>query len=204
MTTFDFIDIGTADFEYSTLDPDCKDCLGLYVEPIKKYLDRIPENSNTLKLAAAITDEDKDDYIYYIDPDLVEQYNLPAWIKGCNTISKIHPTTISTCLGLGVKVYDIVTREPIKCISLKRLFEDLDIHSVKRMKIDTEGSDCGIVRQAIDLVNNTNIVIQEVTFETNELTPHQEIFSTFDLLERNGWVAVEKGYNSTFRLKERK
>ena len=51
MQHFDFIDIGTSDFDYTIPN---NNQFGIYVEPIKYYIDKIPNYPNTIKLQVAI------------------------------------------------------------------------------------------------------------------------------------------------------
>lgn len=63
---YDFIEIGSADFE-TLLEQATDDVKGITVEPLREYLDKLPNKENVIKVQAAISDKDGVDLIYYID-----------------------------------------------------------------------------------------------------------------------------------------
>lgn len=65
---YDFIEIGTSDFD--TLIQSCphKD-RGLCVEPLSFYLDRLPNKPNVRKVHAAISDKDGEIEIFFLPPE---------------------------------------------------------------------------------------------------------------------------------------
>ena len=89
---YDFIEIGTSDFD--TLLQESTDELGLSIEPLKIYLDNLPNKDNVIKVNCAISDKDGLVDVYWIDPKDIEIYNLPGWLKGCNSIIEPHPSTV--------------------------------------------------------------------------------------------------------------
>ena len=65
---FHFVEIGTCD--YDTLLESCRDDqLGISVEPIKAYLDRLPSRPNVTKIHAAISSADGLVDLYWVRPE---------------------------------------------------------------------------------------------------------------------------------------
>ena len=80
---FDFVDIGTSDFDTSVdfLKPGQK---VLLVEPLKYYLDRLPDGPGIFKANYAISTKIRTGYMFYVEEELIHKYGLPNWIRGCN------------------------------------------------------------------------------------------------------------------------
>lgn len=180
---YNFIDIGTSDFRYTV--PKNNEC-GIYVEPISLYLNKIPKYKNTHKINVAICKSSGEFEISYIHPDVILDKKLPNWLRGCNQMYGTHPTIIKECLKKNIDCDSVLTRETVKCITLNELFETFNVTEVIALKIDTEGYDCDIVLQAIDLTNN-GIKIHSINFESNQLTDKEIINDTCNKLINNGW-----------------
>ena len=86
----DFIEIGTSDFD--TEIQICDDnAIGLTIEPIKFYLDRLPNKKNVIKINSAISNYNGFTDVYYVNDDMINKFNLPSYIKGQNSIGSPHP-----------------------------------------------------------------------------------------------------------------
>ena len=73
---YDFIEIGTSNFE--TLIQNATNEKGLSVEPLKYYLDCLPDKTNVKKINVAITDEPLCDTVdfYYIPENVIIENRL--------------------------------------------------------------------------------------------------------------------------------
>jgi hypothetical protein len=72
---YDFVEIGTSDFD--TLIQICdENTVGISVEPIKYYLDRLPNKSNVIKLQSALSTNDGECDVYYISDDDIQKHSL--------------------------------------------------------------------------------------------------------------------------------
>ena len=189
MQHFDFIDIGTSDFDYTIPN---NNQFGIYVEPIKYYIDKIPNYPNTIKLQVAISETNANVDIFYLDPNFILNHNLPKYLKGCNAINKIHPTIISECKRKNINYLDGLITDHVECISFKNLVLDYEISNIDSLKIDTEGGDCEIVAQVINLHIKNILSVRQIIFESNSLTPIDTINKTYNLLEKNNWTLTKK------------
>jgi autotransporter strand-loop-strand O-heptosyltransferase len=163
---YDFIEIGTSNFD--TLIETCKDdTIGLSIEPLKVYLDTLPNKTNVSKVCTAISDEDGEIEIYNIPLTQIHKYNLPIWVKGCNSVSKPHEYAKKT---LGEEFYDsVVSVEKVKMMSWKTLISEYNINTIKYLKIDTEGHDHVILKSYIAECNkNPKLFADKILFEYNE------------------------------------
>lgn len=171
---YDFIEIGTSD--YDTLIQQCNDDeVGLSVEVVKSYIDRLPEKQNVKKINCGISvDEfEYEDYVYYVPHDIVSNYGLPDWMRGCNSVGSYHP------LHIEHKIQHLVKKDLVKIIPIKTLFEENSVESVKYLKIDCEGYDSFILNT---MIKTTNIRPQIIKFEANNIKYKKNVLSAIDKL----------------------
>ena len=71
---YDFVEIGTSDF--NTILQRENSGIGLSIEPLKVYLDRLPDKVGVTKVNCAISDFDGSVDVYWIDPEDIKKYNL--------------------------------------------------------------------------------------------------------------------------------
>ena len=169
---YDFIEVGTSDFH--TLIQECSDeSVGLSVEPISKYLDRLPNKPNVSKVNAALSDEDGEIEIYHIPSEEIYNNSLPFWVRGCNSVNKPHDFTRNK---IGSELYDkIVKIDKVPKISWKKLIKDYNVGSIDYLKIDTEGHEHIILKQYFELCKeNPSLYAKKIKFEYNE-TSNKEV-----------------------------
>ena len=173
---YDFIEIGTSDFD-TLIETSDDETVGLSIEPIKYYLDRLPERKNVKKLQVAISETDGFMDIYYIPLDKIEEYSLPFWVRGTNSINQPHPFAVKK---IGKEIYDsVVNIEKIPTLSWKTLVNQENIKSIGFLKIDTEGHDHIILNGYLELCESQpNLYAETIQFEY-----HPEI-SNIDELEK--------------------
>ena len=76
---YNFIEIGTSDFD--TLLQTTENQIGLSIEPLKIYLDRLPNNSHVIKVNCAISDKNGMTNVFWVKPEDIDEYELSALIK---------------------------------------------------------------------------------------------------------------------------
>jgi autotransporter strand-loop-strand O-heptosyltransferase len=160
---YDFIEIGTSDFDTIIETSDDK-TVGLSIEPIRYYLDRLPNKENVKKIEAAISDNDGFIEIYYIPDEKIQEHNLKWWVRGSNSIGKPHPFALQE---LGEEFYNsIVKIEKVPTLSWKTLVEKEEIGSIDYLKIDTEGFDHIILNDYLKMCEeNPNLLARKIKFE---------------------------------------
>lgn len=190
----DFIEIGTSDFRtlaHST-------GVGISIEPIKPYFDNLPERKGLTKINAAISNSTRVAKAYYCDPEFIKRLNLPAWLKGCNSIDTKHPSVAAWCKKQGIKESDLVKETEVECITLKRLFEAYNVEEVDFLKVDTEGHDYYIIKSLFELENMP--IIKKIQFESNSLMridQHIELVAKAEMLGYKSRLVETKGNQDT-------
>lgn len=169
---YDFIEIGTSDFDTFIQDEKMKDLKGLSIEPVKYYLDKLPERKNIIKINAGISDKSGTCDVYYVPEDKFKQYGLESWAKGCNSINKYHPTVENWLISQKHDLKEAFCKNTVPVYTLKEIIEMYKITSIDKLKIDVEGHDTVILKHYF---NNCNILAKEIQFETNELSTISEI-----------------------------
>lgn len=193
----DYIEIGTSDFDTLLQNTDLS---GLSIDPLRFYLDSLPDKINNQKINAAISNFDGKCDVFYIDPSDIEKYNLPLWLRGCNSIMVPHKSAIDILKERGL--ISIYKRESVDAMKWETLIKSKSITSIEYLKIDTEGHDCVIIE---DILNSKNSVYpKRISFEANSLTSEEHIENTIELLKKNGYVLVSRDHeNVTVVLENR-
>jgi len=196
----DFIEIGTSD--YNTILESCSDNQkGISIEPLKFYLDNLPDRSNVTKINAALVSDNTINSVktYFIAPEDIKKHNLKWWIKGCNSVDKPHDFHINYPLndddfqkwhwGDRTKIQTrnllkekLVKTLEIPCFSYNNLMNQYDIDYVDLIKLDTEGQDASLLNSILDYYqNSTKNFPNTILFETNG---HNKLQDSFQIIER--------------------
>ena len=172
----DLIEIGTSD--YDTLISSASDeSYGITIEPLKLYLDKLPNKKNILKLNCAISmdDNEKEDYIFYLDPNDIKNY--PMWLRGCNQFGDFHHEHKKHNLT------HLVKKQKVKLIPIKNILLKYKIRKIKLLKIDTEGFDIFILENLIPYWKS----------KSKDYWPEKiEFESHMDSQSSNHWPSKEK------------
>lgn len=180
MINYDFIEIGTSDFD-TLIETATDETVGLSIEPIKQYLENLPDKKNVIKVNAAISIDgtDNDINIYYIDPLDIEKNNYHMFLRGCNRLGDYHPhqlnhPSIKDDLEKYVKI------QSVKQITVSQLYEIYNIHRIKFLKIDTEGYDCAILQYWLEYLKTKDVSYYPniIQFESNTLTNKDTVVKT--------------------------
>lgn len=183
---YDFIEIGTSDF--NTIIQKENPGIGLSVEPLKIYLDALPDKEGVIKVNCAISDFDGIVDVYWIDPQDIRAHNLPDWLRGCNSIIKPHPTAAAELSVRGLShIYKKTTCETIKWDTLINRY---NVTSIDYLKIDTEGHDCVILESI--LKSKVQILPKDIFFENNVLTSFESTQKILNSLMDIGYELVSK------------
>lgn len=185
---YDFIEIGTSDFD--TLIQNSQNEIGISIEPLKFYLDNLPDKDNVIKLNCAISDKDSIVDVYWIDPIDIENYNLPGWLRGCNSIVDPHPSAIKELKDRNIE--HIYKKTQCKSLTWESIVDIYDIKYVNYLKIDTEGHDCLIINS---ILNTNKILPKKIHFEANILTELNVINNTLKRLTDLGYNVIMKTEN---------
>jgi len=183
---YDFIEIGTSDFD--TLLQTTKNQIGLSIEPIKFYLDKLPNNPHVIKVNCAVSDIDGTTDIFWVDPKDIEKHNLFSYLRGCNSINHPHETTLSVLKSANLE--SLLQKTTCTLATWKTIVNTYDVKSVNLLKIDTEGHDCYIINNIID--DCGGVLPKKIIFESNRLSDPTLINNTIIRLIENGYNLISK------------
>jgi len=192
---YNYIEIGTSDFD-TLIEKAPEHYKGISVEPIKEYIDNLPNRKNNIKIQLAISDVSGETDIYYIDPKEIEKNNLPEWVKGCNSIGKPHSSIVSQ---FSKELLDNVYKSyKIKILSFLDFINRFNIESIDYLKIDTEGHDFTIIKNLL----TTDLRPKKISFEANSLYTEDQIQDILNVLNQHNYILIERTSNDiTVRLK---
>lgn len=184
----DFVEIGTSDFN-TLIERADAGTKGLSIDPIQRYLDRLPSQPGCIKLAAAISDRDGETTAYYVAPENIAAYGLPDWLRGCNAIGAPHPTVTALLAQHGLAPEQVVVQQPIPCLRLQTVLENLGASGMYLLKTDTEGHDTVILNDFFDHADRA-LWPHHLQFETNILSDQGAVHSLIARLITTGYDIV--------------
>jgi FkbM family methyltransferase len=187
---YDFIEVGTSDFE-THIQNARDETVGLSIEPIQYYLDRLPNKENVEKLNCAVSFDGKPgrDKVYYIPHETIVRQGIPHWIRGCNSMGDYHYQHKVRNLQEHVKTIEV------DVIPLRDIFEHHNVEQLKTLKLDTEGGDSYILQSFIPFLKDRlkENYPQTIEFETNILTPAEVVNETIELYVELGYRVAQRG-----------
>jgi hypothetical protein len=209
---YDFIEIGTSDFD--TLCQSAPDGqVGLSVEPVKVYLDRLPVRPTMHKLwSAMVTDEQytrSASVDLYLIPDAdIALHGLGSWMKGCNSIGKPHEFHTgyypnidnwhATDDRAALPKWDLLAAGVVKivqvpCITWGMLIDQFDIGTVDLLKTDTEGMDADLLINMLIEYTRRGMrasLPKKIQFEDNAHTDVKRMVTAKELLTICGYNVI--------------
>jgi FkbM family methyltransferase len=171
---YKFIDIGCGSFDVSS-DYYGNNVNGIYVEPIKEYLDVLPGSKTIIRVNAAISEIngflEMTTFPFNEPIRYMSKKHITRLQKSNKSLSgKILVSGCGTFLNGHSNVNQLGVKRMVKTITLFDLFNEYNVTEVDHLKIDTEGSEIIILTQLVNLMNSGNIKINEsITFEYNGL-----------------------------------
>lgn len=188
----DFLEIGTSDFD--TLIELANDrTVGITVEPVKRYLDRLPDKPGVIKTCVAISDKPGVGEVYYLPEEKIVEFGFMKDYRGCNTLNEPHPTVLNQLKSLGKDESEFLkTRIPV--LTYQNLIDAYGIRSVRYCKINTEGHDCKILNS---MLNADRAKPQKIKFESNALVDPTELKETIRRMESNGYFILGQDRHDT-------
>ena len=191
---YDFIEIGTSDFD-TFIQRANDQTVGISIEPISYYLDRLPNPQNVKKLNCAVSLDGKPgrDKVYYIPDNVIKEQNLPPWIRGCNSMGDYHYQHKHR------KLQNLVVTEEVDMVPIGDILEEHAVHRLNVLKVDTEGGDCYILQSFLPVLKDRSQQYwpKHIQFESNILTAEAVIDETITLYTDLGYKMVRRGDENT-------
>ena len=195
---YDYIEIGTSDFETEINKNDNKS--GISIEPVKYYFERLNTKKKCKKLNIAISDYNGNADVYYIPIENIIKYSFPDWIRGCNTINTIHPTVNSLCIEKKLNVFDVCLTYKVPVKTLHNILKEHDISGIYYLKIDTEGHDTTILKKFYNDIENNNQLPHKILFESNVLSNYEDVTNIIKLFEGKGYDLIKRDHDTILKL----
>lgn len=169
------IEIGTSDFRTQA-----GQVVGIFIEPAKYYFDRLPECN---KINCAISNYEGEIDIYYLTDEEITRYNLPKWVRGCNSVNVPHPSVITILTERCIPI-EVIRFDRMSVRRIKSIIDEHNVTHIDFLKIDTEGHDCIILNDFLDTVD---FLPKKIQFEANVLSDRIDVFAICKRLSINGY-----------------
>lgn len=199
---YNFIEIGTSDFD-TEIQSCSNDAVGLSVDPILFYLQRLPSKPNVMRVLAAISNKDGMTDVYHVPLDTIERYGLPDWTRGCSCIGNYHPTVVGVLNQWGLDPHNIFVKTQVPVFSIKTFLNIYNVSTCDYLKIDTEGHDTVILHNYIEAVKEgITAPAKRICFESNVLSSISDVDTIIQSLIEIGYELVDRGGNTIMKFKE--
>jgi hypothetical protein len=195
---FDFIEIGTSDFETEIEKLDKK--IGLSIEAVKYYIDKLPNKSGCIKINNGVSNFNGTITINYLTVENIKKYNLPNWVRGCNSVNHCHPTVSRLLLDKGIQIQDVVTNYTVPCKTLIFILNEYNTQGLYLLKVDTEGHDSIILEHFLKNNESNNLLPHKIIFESNVLTTRKDVNNIINISEKLGYELFSRGHDTVLKL----
>jgi hypothetical protein len=190
---YDFVEIGTSNFN-TMIQRASKSQIGFSIDPLQIYLDQLPNLPNIKKIKAAVVGSrvsKSEESVFYIHPSAIQQFNLPGWLRGCNSIGRPHPEGMK--ILQDKKLTHLLQIDQIPVITLSDLFTTHFICRPKVVKIDVEGMDSQLlIGYTFFLWQNPQCYADLIVFEMNPaLTSPSHRKAAIEAIESVGYTKNE-------------
>ena len=191
---YDFIEIGTADFDTLVEQDWPKDVQGICVEPRAELLDNLIERVNVIKVNAAISADDGFAPLYYVEiEDIPEKIikdtgTVARHLHGLSSLYHLHPGILMQ-VEAGDIAESAVKEQLVPIMSWPTFASTYDIASIGYLKIDAEGPDIVILRQYFEYCEkNPRCLADVIEFEMQTYLWGDMIYEAVDKLEALGYT----------------
>jgi len=214
---YKFVDIGTC-FYATSIDDFGLHVDGILVEPIKKFLDTIPNSPTIKKECSAISDNNGLGLIYtYFSPEQLAQTKLEYFTEEQRR-QMIKDKTFASFLAdmlPSAGISSLKTRDkwinpefqinpppcyeyPINYITLTSLIEKYNISEIEYLRIDCEGHEPKILKQVYEQLKSNNLAVREIQFERDK----KDTFSINSDLNLITSDIISLGYSKSISKKD--
>lgn len=194
----DFVEIGTSDFETEIEKIDNK--IGISIEAVKFYIDRLPDKEGCIKINNGVSNFNGEITIYYVPVESIIKYNLPFWIRGCNSVNHYHPTVLNLLNSMELDIKNIAVSYTVPCKTLINILHEYNVQGLHLLKIDTEGHDVVILEHFLNNFEDNKFLPHNIIFESNVLTNQQDVQKTITLLESLGYDLILSTHDTIMKL----
>ena len=114
---YDFVEIGTSNFD-TLIEQATDETVGLSIEPIRHYLDSLPNKANVKKLNCAVSPKNCCEIleVFYVPEQTIADKNLPDWLRGCNSVGDYHYQ------HRKLDILNLVKKQHVPCYPIADIF----------------------------------------------------------------------------------
>ena len=190
MSFYDFVEIGTSDFD-TEIQLAGENDVGLSIDPMQFYLDRLPNKPNCIKYNAAVSNKSGETEVHYIPLDIIKKYRLNDCLRGCNYIGEKHIGMANEVKKSGYDLDDLIVSKTVPMVSFHELVEKFKIGGIHYLKIDTEGHDPVILGDYCDLIESRpELKAHRIRFESNLLVSRVDLTKIVRRLFSFGYLLI--------------
>lgn len=194
---YDFVEIGTSNFD-TLIEQATDETIGLSIEPIKHYLESLPNKANVKKLNCAVSPKNCCEIleVFYVPEKTIAEHNLPNWLRGCNSVGNYHYQ------HRKLDILNLVKKQHVPCYPIGDIFLEHNVTELDFLKIDTEGADADIMLGLYDFLSAqpANIYPKKIVFESNELSNPEKVAAVKTKFETLGYQVASAGSDTTLVL----
>jgi len=200
---YKFIDIGCGHQSVSS-DIFGTSVVGMYVEPIKEFIDVLPSGPNIIKECCVVSNVEDTITFNAIIPDSAnikyftntQMTRIVKNDKSLELYRKLYPASGQSSLYEYEKNQNISKKINVRSLTLESLFKKHNVTEIDYLKIDVEGAEHIILNQLLKLLDDKKIIInKQIKFEYNEKAEDKTILD--DLMER---IKLKHGFNSRYEF----
>jgi hypothetical protein len=194
---YDFVEIGTSDFD-TLIEKATDTTQGLSIEPVKHYLDRLPDRPGVRKIWSAISADNVKSMlqVYYVPESVIQEKGLPDFLRGCNSVGDYH----FQHRNLGIE--HLVETSHVPCWPIGELFEREQVTELDLLKLDTEGQDCAILFHLATWLSNQPATARpkKIIFESNQLTDPDQVKAVINQYVMLGYRLLSSGEDTVLEI----
>jgi FkbM family methyltransferase len=207
---YDFIEIGTADFDTLIERADDKK-RGLSIDVSQYHLDNLPNRKNVKKLCIAVSDEEGEADFHYIPEEKIKRYHLPDFVRGTSSLYQRHPFVLTllaneakdNLLSKSIDPDEIYKSKTVKVTRLKSIVDQYNISAIKILKIDTEGSDGRILLDYFNCCKNEGCPFPFFIQYEHILLPIHERIKLLNTSIDLGYIVQKESTTDTTLIKKK-
>jgi len=173
---------------------------GLSIEPVRYYLDRLPERAGVKKLWCAVSADNCKAMleVYYVPESVIKEKGLPDWLRGCNHVGDYH----FQHKKLGIE--HLVETSHVPCLPIGELFEREQVTELDLLKLDTEGQDCAILLNLADWLQQQPATARprKIIFESNELADSNQVTAVINKYIMLGYNLQISDYDTVLEISD--
>ena len=194
---YDFVEIGTSDFN-TLIQTATDDAVGITIEPVRYYLDRLPNPAGVRKLWCAVSADNLKSMlpVYYVPDVVIAEHGLPDWLRGCNSVGDYHLQHRK----LGIE--HLVETRHVPCYPIGEIFEREQVTELDLLKLDTEGQDSRILLHLAAWLKDRDPSNRphRIEFESNELSHPTQVAHVIETYRRLGYTVIRSDSDTVLEI----